>query len=127
MNTNSNNEKLVLVTGGSGFIAVHCILQLLNAGYRVRATLRSLSREAGVRSMLNQAGAEAVDRLTFVDADLASDKHWSEAISGCNYVLHVASPTPKLDFKHEDEMIIPAREGVLRVLRAARDTGVKRV
>jgi dihydroflavonol-4-reductase len=127
MNMNSKNEKLVLVTGGSGFIAVHCILQLLSAGYRVRATLRSLSRQDDVLSMLKEGGIDAGDRLTFTEADLSSDTHWPEAMNGCTYVLHVASPTPKLNYKHEDEMIIPAREGVLRVLRAARDAGVKRV
>jgi len=127
MNTHSNNEKLVLVTGGSGFIAVNCILQLLKTGYRVRATLRSLSQEGKVRSMLTEGGVDAGDRITFSEADLSADVHWQEAVSGCTYVLHVASPTPKLDFKHEDEMIIPAREGVLRVLRAAKDAGVKRV
>lgn len=127
MNTNSNSEKTVLVTGGSGFIAVHCIIQLLNAGYRVRATLRSLSREAEVRAMSREGGVETDDRLTFIEADLSRDEHWYEAVSGCTYVLHVASPTPNVHYKHEDEMIIPAREGVLRVLRAARDAGVKRV
>jgi dihydroflavonol-4-reductase len=127
MNTNSNQEKLVLVTGGSGFIAVHCILQLLNEGYRVRATLRSLEREDGVRAMLQEGGVEVGDRLSFIAADLSSDTNWNEAVRGCTYIIHVASPTPKLNYKHEDEMIIPAREGVLRVLRAARDSGVKRV
>ena len=127
MNTNSNTDKLVLVTGGAGFIAVHCILQLLNAGYRVRTTVRDLNREAAVRSMLHEGGVEAGERLTFIQADLSSDAHWEEAANGCTYVLHVASPTPKLNFKHEDEMIIPAREGMLRVLRASRDAGVKRV
>jgi len=126
MNINSNNEKLVLVTGGAGFIAVHCIIRLLNEGYRVRATLRSLDREVKVLTMLREGGVEPGDRLSFVKADLSDDKHWDEAVKDCTYVLHVASPTPKLDFKHEDEMIIPAREGVLRVLRAARDAGVKR-
>lgn len=127
MDTNSNKEKLVLVTGGSGFIAVHCTIQLLNAGYNVRATLRSLDREAAVRGMLRQGGIEAGERLTFIKADLSSNENWEDAVAGCTYVLHVASPTPKLNFKHEDEMIIPAREGVLRVLRASRDAGVKRV
>jgi len=116
----------VLVTGGTGFIAVHCILQLLNAGYRVRATLRSLDREPAVRAMLREGGAEAGERLTFIQADLSQDANWDQGVEGCTYVLHVASPTPKLNFKHEDEMIIPAREGVLRVLRASRDAGVKR-
>jgi|SRR6185437_6941320 len=127
MNTNSNVEKLVLVTGGSGFIAMHCIIQLLNQGYRVRATLRSLERDAEVLAMLREGGVEPGDRLTFVKADLSADEHWNDAVKDCTYVLHVASPTPKLDFKHEDEMTVPAREGVLRVLRAARDAGVRRV
>ncbi|MGF6848102.1 dihydroflavonol-4-reductase [Chitinophaga sp. W3I9] len=127
MNTNSSKEKLVLVTGGTGFIAVHCIAQLLNAGYHVRATLRSLDRGDTVRAMLREGGADAGDRLNFVQADLASDANWSKAVSDCTYVLHVASPTPKVNYKHEDEMIIPAREGILHVLRTAKDARVKRV
>lgn len=127
MNTNSNTEQIVLVTGGAGFIAVHCILKLLNAGYRVRATVRDLNREAAVRSMLQEGGVEADERLTFIQADLSGNARWDEAVKDCTYVLHVASPTPKLNFKHEDEMIVPAREGVLRVLRTSRDAGVKRV
>jgi dihydroflavonol-4-reductase len=127
MNTNSNQEKIVLVTGGAGFIAAHCIIQLLNDGYQVRATVRDLNREPEVRAMLSEGGATVGDRLTFVKADLSSGENWDAAVKGCSYVLHVASPTPILRYKHEDEMIIPAREGVLRVLRAARDAGVKRV
>lgn len=127
MSNQSISEKLVLVTGGAGFIAAHCIIQLLNAGYLVRATLRNLEREAEVRAMLQEGGVEAGNRLSFIQADLSSDVNWNEAVSGCTYILHVASPTPIRDYKHEDEMIIPAREGVLRVLRAARDAGVKRV
>jgi len=123
----ANSEKLVLVTGGAGFIAVHCIVQLLNDGYRVRATLRDLERKTAVRAMLREGGVEAGERLSFVQADLSAGGQWDEAVKGCTYVLHVASPTPKLNFKHEDEIIIPAREGVLRVLRASRDAGVKRV
>ncbi len=120
-------NDLVLVTGGSGFIGTHCIMRLLDAGYRVRATVRSLSREADVRAMLRTGGTEAGDRLSFVAADLKSDANWGEAASGCPYVLHVASPFPIGAPRHEDELIIPAREGALRVLRAARDAGVKRV
>jgi dihydroflavonol-4-reductase len=126
-NFNMMTTKLVLVTGGSGFIAVHCILQLLNAGYRVRTTVRSLTREAEVRAMLKEGGCEAGDRLSFIAADLGADTNWPEAVAGCEYVLHVASPTPLKEYKNEDELIIPAREGVLRVLRVARDAGVKRV
>lgn len=127
MTTNSNSEKIVLVTGGAGFIAVHCIFQLLEAGYQVRATLRALNRQAEVRTMLKEGGIDVGERLTFVEADLSADTPWNQAVSHCTYVLHVASPTPILTYNHEDEMIIPAREGVLRVLRASRDAGVKRV
>jgi nucleoside-diphosphate-sugar epimerase len=125
--------RLVLVTGGSGFIAGYCILQLLKAGYRVRTTVRSLSREAEVRATLKGAGPEGVGEavlagaLTFVAADLLSDAGWPEAVKGCDFVLHVASPFPPGVPKHEDELIVPARDGALRVLRAARDAGVKRV
>jgi len=117
----------VLVTGGSGFIGSHSILQLLAAGHRVRTTVRSLKREADVRAMLREGGAEPGDRLSFIAADLADDAGWPEAVAGCEYVLHVASPMPPNAPKHEDELIIPAREGALRVLRASRDAGVKRV
>ncbi|GAB4027739.1 SDR family oxidoreductase [Spirosoma koreense] len=120
-------KKIVLVTGGSGFIASHCIIQLLQAGYQVRATLRSLTRSADVRAMLKVGGIDSFEALTFVEADLSSDRGWAEAVSGCSYVLHVASPTPTVQTTNEDDFIRPAREGVLRVLRTARDAGVERV
>jgi len=119
--------ELVLVTGGSGFIGAHCILQLLAGGYRVRTTVRSLKREADARAMLKTGGAEPGEALTFTPADLMSDAGWPEAAAGCDFALHVASPFPASVPKHEDELIVPAREGTLRVLRAARDGGVKRV
>jgi nucleoside-diphosphate-sugar epimerase len=117
----------ILVTGGSGFIASHTILQLLNAGHRVRTTVRHLQREPEVRGMLEQGGVQPSDRLTFFEADLQGDAGWEEAVAGCDYVLHIASPFPANVPKHEDELIIPAREGALRVLRASRDAHVKRV
>lgn len=120
-------NDLVLVTGGSGFVGIHCVLQLLNAGYRVRTTVRSLQREADVRAMLKVGGLEPGDALSVVAADLTSDVGWPEAVAGCTYVHHVASPFPLGAPKHEDDLIIPAREGAVRVLRAARDAGVKRV
>ncbi len=86
-----------------------------------------MKREGDVRAMLRQGGAEPGDRLSFIAADLENDAGWPEAVAGCDYVLHVASPFPQTIPKHEDELIVPAREGALRVLRAARDAGVKRV
>src|SRR5579863_2789315 len=117
----------VLVTGGSGFIGSHSILQLLAGGYRVRTTVRDLKREGGVRALLQGAGAKLDDNLSFVAADLEKDAGWPEAVTGCDFVLHVASPFPPGIPKHEDELIAPARDGALRVLRAARDAGVRRV
>jgi nucleoside-diphosphate-sugar epimerase len=117
----------VLVTGGSGFIASHVILQLLAAGHTVRSTVRDLKREPEVRALLKEGGAEPGDRLKLFAAELTQDAGWAEATQGCAYVLHVASPFPAAVPKHEDELIVPAREGALRVLRAARDAGVKRV
>jgi nucleoside-diphosphate-sugar epimerase len=117
----------VLVTGGSGFVGSHTIIALLAAGHRVRTTLRSSKREADVRSMLKQAGIEPGERLSFHVADLEKDGGWPEAVAGCEYVLHVASPFPATVPKDENELIVPAREGALRVLVAARDARVKRV
>lgn len=121
----SNN--LVLVTGGTGFVGVHVVLRLLQAGYQVRTTVRSLEREAEVRSMLRHADVEAGDRLSFARADLMHDAGWPEAVAGSRFVHHVASPFPAAAPKDENELILPAREGTLRVLRAARDAGVQRV
>lgn len=117
----------VLVTGGSGFIGGHAIVQLLAAGHKVRTTVRNLKREGDVRALLKTGGAEPGDRLSFVAADLEKDDGWNEAVQGCDYVLHIASPFPPAVPRHEDELIIPARDGALRVLRAAREAGVKRV
>ncbi len=117
----------VLVTGGSGFIATHCILQLLASDHTVRTTVRNPKRQTDVLAMLTAGEAVAGERLSFFAADLEKDAGWSDAIAGCEYVLHVASPFPPTVPKDENELIIPAREGALRVLRACRDAGVKRV
>ena len=117
----------VLVTGGSGFLASHCILKLLAAGYPVRTTLRRIARQAEVRAMLREGGMNGEARLEFVEADLLKDDGWADAVRGCRYVMHVASPFPVAVPKHEDDVIKPARDGTLRVLRAAREAGVERM
>ncbi len=118
----------VLVTGGTGFVGAHCLIQLLAAGHEARTTVRDLRREGEARAMLRQGGAGDVgERLTFVRADLNADAGWAEAAAGCDYVLHVASPFPSTVPKDENDLIAPARDGALRVLKAARDAGVRRV
>jgi len=116
----------VLVTGGSGFIGSHALLQALAAWHDVRATIRNLQGEDALRALLRANGADDA-RLRLFAADLMQDAGWAAAANGCDYVLHIASPFPAGIPKHEDELIVPARDGALRVLRAARDAGVKRV
>lgn len=125
--TMKTTSETVLVTGGSGYLGAQCIARLLQDGYAVRTTLRSLSRVDEVRETVRKAGAPANGELSFVEADLTRDDNWAAAVEGCRYVLHVASPFPAENPADENELIIPAREGALRVLRAARDAGVKRV
>ncbi|MET7477395.1 aldehyde reductase [Streptomyces sp. NPDC005648] len=123
----STATDTVLVTGGSGFLGGRVIAQALGEGYQVRTTVRSLHREARVRTELAAMGVDADEELTFVEADLTADEGWAEAVAGCRYVLHTASPFPGGEPDHEDDLILPAREGTLRVLRAARGAGVERV
>ncbi|SRR6266404_1487196 len=125
--TNSNTNQTVLVTGGSGFVGAHCILQLMDKGYGVKTTVRSLSKKNEVIEMLRNGGAQAAEDLSFIEADLSSDSNWDAAVQDCEYVLHVASPIALGTPKDENEMIVPAVEGTLRVLRASRNAGVKRV
>ncbi|KQW35585.1 NAD-dependent epimerase/dehydratase family protein [Rhizobacter sp. Root404] len=115
-------DKRVLVTGGSGYIAGFLIRQLVAEGWTVHTTVRDLAKEAGVRRLL------AVDdsRLHFFAADLNADAGWAEAAAGCSHVAHLASPLPAGVPKHPDELIVPARDGALRALRAARAAGARR-
>jgi nucleoside-diphosphate-sugar epimerase len=117
----------VCVTGGSGFIGGHAVLRLLADGHAVRATIRDLKREGDVRAMLARGGMAADAPLSFHAADLTDDSGWADAMKGCEYVLHVASPFPASAPKSDDELIVPAREGALRALRAARGAGAQRV
>ena len=100
----------VLVTGASGYIALHCISELLKNGYSVRGSLRSPNRESQVRNAISNE-VEAKNNLEFCKLDLTSDAGWEDAMDGCTYVLHVASPFPFKEPKNEDEVITPAREG----------------
>ncbi|WP_131537082.1 SDR family oxidoreductase [Pedobacter nototheniae] len=122
-----NNNPLVLVTGGTGFVGAQAILQLLQKGYRVRTTLRSLKRKDDIIEMLQIGGINDFANLSFIETDLTSDNNWDEAVKGCKYVLHIASPIHLKLPKHEDEMIRPAVDGTIRVLKAAKKAGVKRV
>jgi dihydroflavonol-4-reductase len=121
-----NNSKTVLVTGASGFIGTHCVLQLLEQGYKVRGTLRNLDREKHLREVFSRH-TQAIDHLEFVQTDLLKDDGWAEAVSGCEYVLHVASPFPSETPEDEEDLIRPARDGTLRVLKAALNANVKRI
>ena len=117
----------MLVTGGTGFLGGWCAAELVGRGYRVRTTVRDLRRADDVRASLTAAGIDAGERLSIVAADLTADDGWEEAVAGCDYVLHVASPFPASQPKDPDELIVPARDGALRVLGASLDAGVKRV
>ncbi|HEX3887038.1 MAG TPA: aldehyde reductase [Phenylobacterium sp.] len=118
--------ETVLVTGGSGYIGGWCVAGLLQQGYVVRTTVRDLAKEATVRASL----AKIVDpgnRLSFHAANLTADAGWDEAVQGCDYVLHVASPLGVADPKDPNDLIVPAREGARRAVGAAIKAGVKRV
>src|SRR4051812_49482391 len=117
----------VLVTGGTGFLGGWCVAELLRRGHDVRTTVRDMAREPAVRATLERAGVDAGDRLTVVAADLGADTGWADAVAGCGGVLHVASPFPPEQPKDPDELIVPARDGALRVIKASLAAGVERI
>lgn len=121
------NNQTVLVTGGTGFVGIHCILQLLQKGFSVNTTVRSLAKKESIIVALKDGGIDDLSRLSFYEADLTNDAGWAEAMKDVIYVLHVASPFPAQNPTDENELIIPARDGALRVLKAAQNAGVKRV
>ena len=121
------DNSIILVTGGTGFIASYCIINLLNKGFSVRASLRSLRKISLVKQMLTQGGITSFDNLSFVEAHLEDEVSWNNAVKDCTYVIHTASPTPITDAKTDDDFVIPACNGVLFVLKAAKKVGVKRV
>jgi nucleoside-diphosphate-sugar epimerase len=118
-------QKL-LVTGASGFIASHCILELLNHGYLLKGTLRNLDRARAIRDILGKHTKKA-DRIEFVQADLTDAQCWDEAVKGCDGVLHIASPVPVIQPKEADEIVSIARDGTLNVLNAALRANIQRV
>ncbi len=122
-----SRDGTVLVTGIGGFLAGHVALQLLQQGYRVRGSLRNLDRSVAVGNQLGAHLPGAPQRLSFVEADLDADDGWREATDGCRYVIHTASPFPAGFPEDEQALIDTARDGALRVLRAAERTGVERV
>jgi dihydroflavonol-4-reductase len=121
-----HRDETVLVTGGSGFLGAWCLVQLQRCGFRLRTTLRDLSREREVRALLGRQEPDG-HRLAVCQADLSGDRGWDEAVAGCDYVLHVASPFPPATPRDANELIRPARDGTLRVLRSALAAGVRRV
>ena len=121
------STPLVLVTGGTGYLGAHTVAALLRQGYRVRTTVRSADRSGEVESQVTAAGLDA-SGLEFTVADLRADAGWADAVAGVDHVLHVASPFPPAGtVENDDDIIVPARDGTLRVLRAAHDAGVPRV
>ena len=116
----------VLVTGGSGYLGTQLIAALLRDGREVRATVRSPDSEADVRAAVRRGDADD-SILQIVTADLTGDEGWTAAAAGCEEVHHVATPIPAAQSDDPDDLIVPAREGTLRALRAARDAGARRV
>jgi nucleoside-diphosphate-sugar epimerase len=116
----------VLVTGGNGFLAGWTIASLLNKGHTVRSTLRDLGKEKQVRSNIG-IEAKGTSALEFVQADLMQDAGWAAAVTGCEYVLHIAAPVGVHSPRDPNELIVPTRDGALRVLSAACQAGVRRV
>lgn len=120
-------QNNVLVTGGTGFVGMQIVLQLLKKGYKVKTTVRSLKSKDRVIEVLKSHGVSMIENLSFAEADLSKDDGWDAAMEGCDYVLSVASPVFFDIPEDENEVIRPAVEGIIRILKAANRSGVKRV
>lgn len=118
--------KKVLLTGISGFIGQHCAIELLNKGYKVKGSLRSLKKADYIVDILKKY-TDATEHLEFCELNLLEDEGWKEAVADCDFVMHVASPFISKIPKDENELIKPAVEGTLRALKAADNAGIKRV
>ena len=115
----------VLVTGGSGYIGLHCISQLLKEGFSVRTSLRSMDRKKEIQEALSGL-IKNNESLEFCELDLMRDEGWDDAVRGCSYVLHVASPVYDKNMKDENSFIQPAKQGLLRALKPAIKYKIKR-
>ena len=124
MSNNSNSNLTVLVTGASGFIVQHCIIELLKRGFNVRGTVRDLSKAAAITTNVN---AQVAGEIDFYEAELQTPASWEAAVKGCDYVLHVASPFPLQQPTNPDDLTKPAVEGTVNVLKACSLYGIKRV
>lgn len=120
-------DKIVVVTGIGGFVGRHVAVELLHRGYSVRGTVRSLKKAADIASAIRSTVDFRDERLAFMAADLLRDDGWNAALEGASYVMHTASPFPPRVPKDENDLIAPARDGALRVLKAAKRGGVRRV
>ena len=121
------DKGLVVVTGASGFVGKWVAIDLLEAGYRVRGTVRSEAKAAQVRATITEKlGAEPASRLETCLCDLLSDEGWSEAMQGASAVMHVATQILAEEPKDPSLVERPAMEGTARVLRFANAAGIKR-
>jgi dihydroflavonol-4-reductase len=126
----TTSKPTVLITGISGFIAKHTALKALMDGYQVRGTVRSMAKAEGVRATLSRYAQEHsidIGALDFVEADLLADEGWTDAIKGVDYLIHLASPFPKLQPKDREALVPPAKDGMTRAVSAALGAGVKRI